>query len=373
MKRILYVVNEDWFFVSHRLPIARAAREIGFDVHVAANASEACATIRAAGFTFHPLALSRSGRSPLQEFQALVALYRLVQRIRPDLVHLVTIKPVIYGGITARLQGVPMVAAVTGLGHAFTGGGFFKRWFQSLLLALYRFAIGGADCQVIVQNKSDEQTLRNLVHTPAHRLSLIPGSGVDLRLYPVRPEPEGPPIVVMAARLLRDKGVLDYVAAASLVRQRHPEATFLLAGDPDPGNPSSLAPGELEAIRAEGIVKVCGYQTDIPALFARCSLVVLPSYREGLPKVLIEAAACGRAVITTDAPGCRDAILPDKTGLIVPVANPGALAEAITRLIEDPDFRRRLGEAGRVLAEERFDIGQVIQSHLSIYEQLVGR
>lgn len=373
MKKLLYIVNEDWFFVSHRLPIARAARTLGYDVHVAANASGASKAIEAAGLTFHPLALSRSGRSPLQEFLALVALFRLMRQIHPDVVHLVTIKPVIYGGIAARLQGLPAVAAVTGLGHAFTGGGFLKRGFQAFLLAMYRFALGGKGCHVIVQNESDERTLRSLVRTPANRLSLVPGSGVDLAQYPVLPEPEGPPVVVMAARLLRDKGVLDYLAAASLVKQHHPEATFLLAGDPDPGNPSSLSQGDLEAIRAEGTVDVCGYQTDIPALFARSHLVVLPSYREGLPKVLIEAAACGRAVITTDAPGCRDAVLPDESGLVIPIEDPVALAEAIMRLIEDPALRRRLGATGRILAEGRFDIGQVIQTHLSIYGQLARR
>jgi glycosyltransferase involved in cell wall biosynthesis len=288
-------------------------------------------------------------------------------------VHLVTIKPVIYGGIAARVLGLPALAAVTGLGHAFTGGGFLKRGFQAFLLAMYRFALGGKGCHVVVQNESDERTLQSLVRTPVDRLSLIPGSGVELAQYPVHPEPEGPLVVVMAARLLRDKGVFDYLAAARLVRQRHPDTTFLLAGDPDPGNPSSLTQGDLEAIRAEGVVDVCGYQKDIPALFARSNLVVLPSYREGLPKVLIEAAACGRAVITTDAPGCRDAVLPDESALVVPVAAPEILAGAIIRLLEDPALRRRLGATGRILAESRFDIGQVIQTHLSIYEQLLGR
>lgn len=373
MKKLLYIVNEDWFFVSHRLPIARAARAVGYDVHVAANASAASAAIEAAGFTFHPLALSRSGRSPLREFLALVALFRLMRRIRPDVVHLVTIKPVIYGGIAARLMGLPAVAAVTGLGHAFTGGGYLKRCFQALLLALYRFALGGKGCHVVVQNESDEHTMRSLVRTPVDRLSLIPGSGVDLAQYPVLPEPEEPPVVVMAARLLRDKGVLDFLAAANLVRRHHPEVTFLLAGDPDPGNPSSLTQGDLDAIRAEGVVEVCGYQKDIPALFARSNLVVLPSYREGLPKVLIEAAACGRAVITTDAPGCRDAVLPDESALLVPVKAPEVLAEAIERLIVNPHLRRRLGATGRILAEGRFDIGQVIETHLLIYKQILTR
>lgn len=370
MKKLLYIVNEDWFFVSHRLPIAKAAREMGYEVHVAANASEAYKTIVAAGLDFHPLTLSRSGRSPLQEFLALVALFRLMRRIRPDVIHLVTIKPVIYGGIVARFLRIPTVAAVTGLGHAFTGGGFLKRCFQSFLLALYSFALHGRACHVVVQNESDEYTMRTLVHTPPHRLSLIPGSGVDLRQYPVHPEPEGTPVVVMAARLLKDKGVLEYLAAARLVQQCHPETTFLLAGDVDPGNPSSLTPKDLVAIRTEGVVDVCGYQRDIPRLFARSNLVVLPSYREGLPKVLIEAAACGRAVVTTEAPGCRDAVLPNESGLVVPVQSSQALAEAIMRLIEDPVLRRSLGAKGRVMAETRFDINQVVQTHLTIYDQL---
>ena len=359
-----------WVFVSHRLPIARAAQEQGYAVHIAANRSAASAVIQAEGITFHPLHLSRSGRAPLQEFWSLVALFRLMRRIRPDLVHLVTIKPVLYGGIAARLLGLPVVAAIPGLGHAFTGQGLANRCLQWFLLALYRWALGGRNCRIIVQNDSDAHTLQTIVRLPPEHLTLIRGSGVDLRDYAVEPEPTGPPVVAMAGRLLREKGVFDYIEAARLVRQHHPDVTFLLAGDLDPGNPSSLTPADLEAIRQEGIVEVCGFQRDIQALFFRSNLVVLPSYREGLPKVLIEAAACGRAVITTDAPGCRDAILPGVTGLLVPVQDPGALAKAIIQLIEDPGTRHGMGARGRALAEARFDIGLVIRAHLAIYGQL---
>lgn len=370
MKKLLFIVNEDWFFVSHRLPIARAAKAVGYEVHLAANTSEAGQVILAEGITSHPMQIARSGRSPLRELRCFASLFQVIRLVRPDLVHLVTIKPVLYGGIAARLLGIPAVAAIPGLGHSFTGDGLVKRCFQAFLITLYRWALGGANCRVIVQNQADWATLRESVGIPAERITLIHGSGVALGAYPFTPEPGLPLTVVMAARLLRDKGVLDYAEAARLVKRRHPEVKFLLAGDPDPGNPSSLGPLELEALRDEGSVELCGYQRDIPALFAQAHLVVLPSYREGLPKVLIEAAACGRAVITTSAPGCQDAILPDETGLLVPPRNAAALADAMIRLIEDSELRHRLGERGRRLAEDRYDIDQVIKAHLTIYHAL---
>lgn len=293
-----------------------------------------------------------------------------MKEVRPTVVHLVTIKPVLYGGVVARLLGLATVAAVTGLGHAFTGGGFLKRSLQTFLLAWYRLALGSERCHVIVQNPSDELMLRTEVGIPKHQISLIEGSGVDLLHYQATPEPSGPVVVTMAARLLRDKGVFEFAEAARLVRARRPEVSFLLAGDPDPGNPSSLTAEDLKQLNQMGHVEICGYQNDIQSLFARSHIVVLPSYREGLPKVLIEAAACGRAVITTDAPGCRDAVWKDRSGLIVPVRDPKALAEAIHELIEHPTLRKRMGSTGREFAEARFDLQRVIEVHLHIYHNL---
>lgn len=370
MKKLLYIVNVDWFFVSHRLPIAKAALEQDYQVHLASQFSNPIEAMEGEGIHVHPIKLSRGGRSPLGELRCLFSMFKVLRKVRPDLVHLVTIKPVLYGGMAARMLGIPAVAAIPGLGYSFSSKGLVMRCFQSLLIGLYRWAVGGANCRVIVQNQHDLLILRERVGVPLERITLIQGSGVAVMTYPVVPEADAPLIAVMAARLLHDKGVHEYIEASRLVKQRHPEVRFLLAGDLDLENPASLSPGELEAIRNEGVVEHCGYVRDIPALFAKANIVVLPSYREGLPKVLIEAAACGRAVITTATPGCEDAILPDETGLLVPVRDAGALAEAMIRLIEGPELRHRLGLRGRQLAVERFDIGMVIRTHLDIYRSL---
>jgi glycosyltransferase involved in cell wall biosynthesis len=370
LKKLLYVVNVDWFFVSHRLPIAKAALDQNYQVHLASHFSNPIGEMEGEGIIAHSIKIARSSRSPLGELRCFFSILNVMRKVRPDLVHLVTIKPVIYGGIAARILGIPAVAAIPGLGYSFSSKSLIMRCFQALLIILYRFSVGGTNCQVIVQNRHDFIILRERIGVPPDRMTLIHGSGVAVSSYPVVPELDGPFTVVMAARLLHDKGVHEFVDAARLVKQRHPEVRFLLAGDLDEENPSSLSPIELEAIRKDGMVEHCGYVQDIPALFARAHFVVLPSYREGLPKVLIEAAACGRAVITTSTPGCEDAILPDETGLLVPVRDAKALADAMIRLIEDPQLRHRLGERGRRLAVDRYDIGTVINTHLEIYRSL---
>ena len=201
---------------------------------------------------------------------------------------------------------------------------------------------------------------------------MIPGSGVDLARFSVKPPPVSAPVVVMVSRLLRDKGVIEFVGAASFLKMRGVQASFLLIGDPDPGNPTSIEEADLVKWRSAGIVEVLGRRDDIADVFSQSHLVVLPSYREGLPKVLLEAAACGRAVVTTDVPGCRDAINPGITGVLVPVRNAFALADAIQDLINDPIRCKSMGAAGRVMAEKVFDVRQVVATHLHIYKELIN-
>ncbi|WP_028874766.1 glycosyltransferase family 4 protein [Tepidiphilus margaritifer] len=371
--RLLFLVNAAEFFVSHRLPLGVAAREAGFEVHVATAAGAAVEKIIAAGLTHHELPFSRSGTHPWQEIRTLWAIFRLLERIKPDLVHLVTIKPVVYGGLMARLCRVPsMVAAISGLGTLFVAPTRFGglRW---IVEKLYRLALGHANSRVIFQNPDDQTTLLEMKAVKAEQTTLIRGSGVALEDYPYLPEPEGIPVVSFAARLLRDKGVYEFIEAARQLRMRGVKARFWLIGAPDPGNPTSVSAAEIERWRAEGVVEVLGYRNDIAALFARSHVVVLPSYREGMPKVLIEAAACGRAVVTTDRPGCRDAIEPGESGLLVPARDTNALADAIERLIRDPELRRRMGEHGRRLAEREFAIEKIVAAHLAIYRELLEK
>lgn len=371
--RLLYVVNNPAFFLSHRKPIAVAARDAGYEVHVATMAGASVADITALGLHHHEIPMSRSGKNPLQELATLFSLWRLYRSLRPEIVHAVTIKPVLYGGIAARLARVPSyVAAVSGLGFIFTRkrqGFDFLRW---VTLMLYRQALGHGNSRVIFQNTSDRDVLLEAGAVRQQQVELIRGSGVDLSEFNITPEPEGPIVVVMAARLLADKGVREFVEAARIASTRTDGMCWVLAGSIDPGNPAGVSAQEIERWQQEGIVQYVGEQSDIAGLYARSHIVVLPSYREGLPRSLIEAAACGRAVVTTDVPGCRDAIEPGETGLLVPPRDAVALLSAVQRLADDATLRRQFGEEGRRLAERAFDIRQVVQRHLELYDTLVA-
>jgi glycosyltransferase involved in cell wall biosynthesis len=370
-RRLLLVVNDAAFFLSHRLPVALAARAAGYDVHVATAPSIAVPTITAHGLTHHEVPLSRSGVDVGGELHTIVGVWRLFRRLQPDIVHCVTIKPVLYGGLVARVTGVPaMVGAVSGLGFVFVTHGAWASIRRAIVRLLYRLALGHHNMVLVFQNPDDRRQLSERVGLPLTRSVLIRGSGVDVAAYPSQPRDDGAtPVVVMASRLLSDKGVREYVAAARLIRAAGLPAIFRLAGDIDV-NPASISAAELAQWRAEGVVEVLGFRQDVADLFATCDIVVLPSYREGLPKVLLEAAAAGRVVVTTDVPGCRDAIVPDVTGLLVPARDASALADAIMTLIRDPSRRRRMGAAGRALAEREFTIESVIAAHLQVYRDV---
>ncbi|WP_439888863.1 glycosyltransferase family 4 protein [Pseudomonas sp. MBLB4123] len=368
---LLIIVNDPAFFLSHRLAVAEGARQAGYQVHIASMPGQAVRGICDMGFTHHALPLSRSGKSILAEFCTLFSIWCLLWRLRPEVLHLVTVKPVLYGGIAARLAPVKgVVAAISGLGFVFLSKGAMASLLRNIVKVFYRLALGKKNLRVIFQNPDDRDMLLRIGGLKATKAEMIRGSGVDLSLYPSLPESGGMPIICLAARLLRDKGVMEFVEAARLLRQRGVTACFQLIGDVDPGNPASVTADELEGWRREGLIELLGYRTDIAQLFAAAHVVVLPSYREGLPKVLVEAAACGRAVVTTDVPGCRDAIEPSVTGLLVPVRNSEALADAIESLIDNPELRQRMGTAGRKLAEREFSIGKIVQQHLDIYKKM---
>jgi glycosyltransferase involved in cell wall biosynthesis len=373
-KKILFVVNTPEFFLSHRLPIALAAREAGYEVHVATADGDAVREIRRLGLVHDTVAIARSGQNPLAELGSIISLYRLFRALKPDLMHLITIKPVLYGGIAARLAGISaVVAAVSGLGTVFVAQSAAARVRRMLVSGLYRLAFSQRRLAVIFQNPDDRDGLLAIGALSKDQVRMIRGSGVNLADYSFVPEPEGTPVVVMAARLLRDKGVYEFVEAARQLKSRGVEVVMRLIGAPDPGNPNSVEQAELDGWSAEGVVELLGYRSDIAGQYAAANIVCLPSYYgEGLPKTLVEAAACGRAVITTNHPGCRDAIEPDVTGVLVPVKSTPALADALQALIEAPEWRLRMGKAGRELAEQAFSIDRIVEQHLAIYEELLG-
>lgn len=370
--RILFVVNAPEFFLSHRLPIAQAAKAEGYDVHVASAFGAQICEIEGQGFTHHVVPFVRSGQNPLSELKTITKLVGLFRSVKPDLVHLVTIKPVVYGGIAARFAGVnAVVSAVSGLGTVFLASSIAAKARRWLVKRLYAAAFKQKRFAVIFQNPDDRDTLQSLVALELADTRMIRGSGVDLDEYPCLPEPEGKPVVVMAARLLRDKGVFEFVEAAQLLVERGVAVTMRLIGSPDPGNPTSVSKDDIENWKQAGVVELLGYRTDIAEQYAAANIVCLPSYREGLPKSLVEAAACGRAVVTTDVPGCRDAITPDVTGVLVPAKDSVGLADALQALIKSPELRYKMGREGRKLAEEAFAIERIVAQHIEIYRDLL--
>jgi len=366
-RKLLIVVNVDWFFLSHRLPIAQAARDASYDVHVATSLTLAPAEIEQHGFTLHGLDIDRRSASVWQALKLLMGLRQLMVELAPDVVHLVTIKPVLLGGLAARMARVPrVIAAISGLGFVFTARGLRASARRVVVSTLYRLALVHPGVHVVFQNADDQALLQRYAGIRNDQVVRIRGSGVDLGAWSVRPMPEGAPLILMPSRLLLDKGVVEFVEAARRLRgYRH--ARFVLVGDIDAGNPTSLSHQQIQGWVAEGIVEWWGHRRDMAEVLAQAHMVVLPSYREGLPKALIEAAACGRAVVTTDVPGCRDAIDPDRTGLLVEVRNPEALAQAIRILLDDPYRLRTMGEAGRRWAEQVFDLREVVSRHLAMY------
>ena len=366
------MVNAPEFFISHRLPLAVAAQKAGYNVHVATADAPDVERIQSQGFTHHTVPFARSGQNPLNELGTLFRLVKLFQCVKPNLVHLITIKPVLYGGIAARLAGIKsVVSAVSGLGTVFLAESVVARFRRGLVIFLYRAAFKQKRLAVIFQNPDDRDALLCLKTLKNEQARMIRGSGVKLADYPCFPEPEGKIVVVMAARLLKDKGVFEYVEAARLLQDRGIEVEMRLIGSADPGNPTSVKQKQLDNWETDGQVKLLGFRKDIAAQYAEANIVCLPSYREGLPKSLVEAAACGRAVVTTDVPGCRDAITPGVTGLLVPVKDAVALADVIQTLIKDPELRSSMGQAGRALAEEAFTIEKIVEQHMDIYRDLI--
>jgi glycosyltransferase involved in cell wall biosynthesis len=374
MKKILFIVNVDWFFVSHRLSIANEAMRKGYEVHIATSVTDKLDLMRENGLIVHNLKLTR-GRAYYSFLSELWNFISIIKAINPDLVHLVTIKPILLGGLAARLAGVPaMVSAVSGLGIVFSSNKLKYKFLRRLLYPFFRLVFMHKNQKIIFQNKNDLNSLLSLRLVSQNKSTIIQGSGVDLEVYKYIPEPKGVPVISLAARLLIDKGVEVFVDASAILKKRKINARFWLIGEPDSGNINSVSIKKLREWESLGLVEWLGYREDIPYLFSESNIVTLPSfYGEGLPKTLIEAAACGRAVITTDHPGCRDAVESNKTGLLIPIRNPLRLADAICALLDDSSRRINMGANGRRRAENLFDVNNVVNKHIDIYRNLLDK
>lgn len=374
-KTIFFLVNNLSFLTSHRVHIVLEAKKKGYKVKIGygelGGANLSYFLKRGIDCFFIPL--QRNSKNPLKELRSVFAIWQIFSQLKPDIVHLITIKAYLYGGIAARLAKVPcVISAIAGLGILFNRNKLWNSFFQIVLFPLFKFAFNHPNQKIIVQNLNDKKILMNWISLERKKILLFNGSGVDLSMYTNLKESNEPVTICFASRLLKDKGVYDFVTAAKLIKKRGVEAKFLLAGNLDPGNPTSLSSKDLNQIKSEKNVDVIGFQKDIPSLYAKSHIICLPSfYGEGLPKALIEAAAASRPVVTTDIPGCRDAIIPKMTGLLVPAQDPKKLAIALMSLIANRKERISMGKAGRKLAEKKFDIKKIIKSHLEAYRELI--
>ncbi|WP_205620324.1 glycosyltransferase family 4 protein [Arsukibacterium perlucidum] len=369
--KMVFVVNIAKFFLSHWLPEAEEARRKGYDVHVATMAGPEVPQIIQAGLTHHVIPLSRSGKNIFAELKSFFYLLKLFRQLQPTLVHLMTIKPVIYGGLAARITKVPgVLAVVTGLGYVFIHQGVRAVLVRSLVSFLYKRVFAHPNLLAVFENDSDMKSFLDSGIVVPGKARIINGAGVDLEQYDVVPEPTDSFTVTFAARLLKDKGFSEFVAAARLLKLKYPELRFWVAGDTDEGNPASISPLLIQQLEKEQLVEFLGFRDDIPQVFANSNLVVLPSYREGFPKVLIEAASCGRAIITTDVPGCRHAIVDGETGILVPVKKVQPLADAIEYLFLNEAQRFKMAENGRLLALQKYNINNTVSAYFELYSEL---
>jgi len=370
--RLLYLVAEDWTFWEIRRDLARLAQEAGYDVTIVTRVAAHAERIRQAGFQLIPITLSRESRHPFQELQTVFKLVSIYRNVRPHLVQQVAMKPVLYGSLAAWVSGVPAVINVFGgLGYAFIDRPQRTSLFRVVLRWTLKKAIALSRSVVVVQNSDDRDVLIREGIVDAPRIRLIAGSGVDVhRFVPVAPA-VGDPIVMLVGRMLWDKGIGEFVEAAARLRAQDVRARFVLVGRCDRGNPTVIEEAQLHRWTQQYGIEWWGHRDDLPVVFGQATIVVLPSYREGLPKVLLEAAASGKAIIATDVPGCRETVRHRHTGLLVPVRNAEALAKAIFELLEDAGLRSRLGACARESVVRDHSTERVSGKFLALYRDLL--
>lgn len=374
--KILFVVTEDWYFCSHRLPMALAAAKSGYEVVIATRLTGHKQAIESSGFRIAPLLLmKRSSINPFRELAIFLELFFILRRERPNLVHFVALKPVIYGSLAAKLLGVPVrVSALGGLGFVFSSERLLAQLLRPLLLLMFRFLFNDPRSLLILQNQDDLRLLVKKAYVNYSGIRLIRGAGVDLNDYVYCDLPTGIPVVMLASRMLWDKGVGEFVQAANEMKIRGITARFVLVGEPDADNLSSISIEQLNEWHRTGVVEWWGYRSNMPKVLSESTIVCLPSYYgEGIPKVLIEAMACGRPIVTTDMPGCKDLVIDQKNGLLVKPKDFIGLAESFSALLLDRPLSQRMGIEGRRIAEKEFSLKRITDETLAVYEELLNR
>jgi glycosyltransferase involved in cell wall biosynthesis len=371
--RLLLLITEDRFLWSHRLPIARAALQDGYEVIIATRVNGDPQRIRDQGFRLFPLHLARESYSLINEFRAIRELRQLYRTERPDVVHHVALKPVLYGSIAALgRNGMQVINALTGLGYLATSSSLRARALRLPIWNALRFLLNRPNHWVLLQNQEDKQLLVSKLKVPPDKITIIQGSGVDMNLFQPTPEPAGTPIVLLASRMLWIKGISEFVEAANLLKRKGVSARFVLAGDSDPSSPSAIPRQQLLNWQISGAVEWWGHQQEMSEIFRQANVVCLPSQGgEGVPKVLIEAAASGRAIVATDVPGCRNVVRQGVNGLLVPPKDVPAFAKAIEDLLKNPVMRLQMANCGREIAVSEFSEDVVINQTLALYRELL--
>ena len=369
MSKIVLFANTDWYLYNFRFSLANELRAQDHEVILVSPAGSFQQLLLDDGFEWIPFPLTRQGFNPFHEFGSLIQLIRLYRKLQPDIIHHFTIKPVIYGSIAARILGLrAVINSITGLGHLFIDQGLDTRVLRTVAIWLYRFSL--PHTYVIFENQEDRDIFIHRNFLKAEQTHLIMGTGVDVDKFHPGPKANDVPVVLFSSRLLITKGFLEFTEAARILKEKGLKARFAVAGTTDPGNPASLLDEQIDAWKQSDLLEWWGWQDDMPAALAQADIFCLPSYREGVPNALLEAAACGLPIVTTDAPGCRDVVTDNVNGLLVPIQNAKALADALEILIISEDIRSRMGAAGRKIAVEQFSTSKVNRETLAVYNLL---
>lgn len=370
--KLVFLITELGYFCSHRLKLATAAKQAGFDVTVVTNCDQRPNLSRYEAqlkdLNLQHLPFHRSRLNPFAEIKTLWQIWKLYRQIRPDIVHHVALKPVIYGTLCALLAKIPCVInALGGMGYLFTHQSLKSRILKPILSFAFRFLLNNPRCSLILQNPDDADLMTSFMNRD--KIHLIRGAGVDLEVFQPTPEVIASSFkALMVSRLLWSKGIGELVEAARILKAQGVPLQIQVAGDIDPQNPASIPAATLGAWKKENVVNWLGPVVDIPALYANCHIAVLPSYREGLPKSLIEAAACGKPIVTTDVPGCREVVTSGENGFLVPVKDANAIAKALNALVESSELRAKQGQSSRKKAEREFSEKKIIAETLALYK-----
>jgi glycosyltransferase involved in cell wall biosynthesis len=371
MARILLFANTDWYLFNFRNALIQHLRASGHEIILLSPTGDFQTKLKEQGFEVHSFPISRQGLNPVDEIKTWIRLRRLYRQIKPDIVHHFTIKPVIYGSLAAHSLRIPgKINSITGLGHVFIDASFLTRLVRNIAIWLYRLSL--RDTQVIFENPTDRDIFVQNKLLDLEQTHLIPGTGVDVEKFRPIEKSRSVPLILFSGRLLVTKGLFEFMDAIQILKAKGVNARFAIAGAPDPGNPATISEKQLELWRQAGIVEVWGWQENMPATLAQADIFCLPSYREGVPNALLEACASGLPIVTTNAPGCRDVVENNVNGLLVPVRNAQKLAEALERLINNPELRLLLGKQGREIALNKFSTFHINQQILAVYHNVQG-